>query len=958
MTRSSRQRVLRAHSLGVALLFTACAAPDELQPGEPADDGEHPAAATPACSETATDPAAAEVMARLCGTMVEAASARDEYSQLFVDESGARTLVMSLVPQRVKEADGTLVTAEVVHIPQQNLSTYATANNVTNTMVDRTVRAGDPSPGAPQLYVGVDPGTALLYRSFMRFPIGAVAGTQVLSAKIAGRVDHTWKCAQNHPTYFYRTAAFSGTTRKAWPGPALQAPLGNNSVHANETSCGEPNMPFEVSTQALINDLQAFVNAGASDYFVGISASSSTGAAGETITERWMRYFLADFKLHITYNTRPSTPTNLTVDGKACAAGANRPFVKTATPTLRAQVADADGDSLEVAFTWARWDGTTFVDQPGSGSQRGVPSGGTAVFNATGNVDGGIYTFRVQSNDSPSHTPFLASSVTHLPGNCEWQVDLSPPSVPVVTSEIYKEGPFGCPGGACGSVGQTGRFTISSSPDTRSFLWGLSDPPTQVLNPTTLGGSAVIDWTPTAPGPHTLHVRAIDRAGNESNRTYQFFVAPQSTALARWLLNDPSAATVLADDTGHGHALARVGGTLGAPGRIVEGLDGFSRSAMQTGGTVDGAVTAGPVIADTSTSFSVAAWVKLTDNQVSSHIVDQGATTTSAPSFLLQYAKILNAWKFAAPLADGSEFPGVRGTSTPRLNTWTHVAGIYDSAARDMKIYVNGVLESTATGITVRNATAGLRIGHRWTGAISDVQLWNRVISAAEVFALSDPIAVGNVGEWHMDEIGPGPTFDASGMLHDLTFHNGALIPASGAGQTGTGLRLDGVDDYAAASSQVLYTDQSFTISAWARPSTTAVDQTFVSQQGAGSLGGFSLAFGSESGGVWKFRVHAAVSDADASHATLATAPAVSATTLFHHLVGVFDAQNRQLRLYVDGTLRATTPMNAAWQPWDATGPLLIGRHHDGLDGSELTSGDLDEVRVYQGVVTDVTRIP
>jgi hypothetical protein len=230
------------------------------------------------------------------------------------------------------------------------------------------------------------------------------------------------------------------------------------------------------------------------------------------------------------------------------------------------------------------------------------------------------------------------------------------------------------------------------------------------------------------------------------------------------------------------------------------------------------------------------------------------------------------------------------------------------------------------------------------------------VLSAAEVFALCDPIGVGNVGEWHMDEVGPGPAFDASPMAHDLTFFNGALIPASGAGQRGTGLRLDGVDDYAAPDVQVLHTDQSFTVSVWARPTTIAATQTLVSQQSTGTSAGFSILLGNESGGVWKFRMHA--SPTDTANTTIASAPATAVTTAYHHLIGVFDAQKVEMRLYVDGALKATTAMNALWQPWDATGPLLIGRHHNGSAGAEFTAGDLDEVRVYQGVVADVTRIP
>jgi hypothetical protein len=251
-----------------------------------------------------------------------------------------------------------------------------------------------------------------------------------------------------------------------------------------------------------------------------------------------------------------------------------------------------------------------------------------------------------------------------------------------------------------------------------------------------------------------------------------------------------------------------------------------------------------------------------------------------------------------------------------------------------------------------------LRIGSGWAGSLAEVQVWNRVLSSAEVFDLSDPVKVGEVAVWHMDEVGPGPAFDSSALAHDLTFFNGANIPPSGAGQTGTGLRLDGIDDYAAPDGQVLHTDQSFTVSVWTRPNTTATDQVFVAQESTspGTVGGFALKFGIDTGGQWKLRMYASATDSDSAHATFATAPATNVTTAFHHLVGVFDAQKLEIRLYVDGALKTTTPMNAAWHAWDAGGRLVIGRHQP-TSGLEQTSGDVDEVRVYQGVVTDVTRI-
>jgi hypothetical protein len=288
------------------------------------------------------------------------------------------------------------------------------------------------------------------------------------------------------------------------------------------------------------------------------------------------------------------------------------------------------------------------------------------------------------------------------------------------------------------------------------------------------------------------------------------------------------------------------------------------------------------------------------------------------------------------------------------------LVGVYDSAAKTAQIYVNGVLEGTSTGVTAVDVTGQLRLGRSgstWlNGEAAEIQLWNRVLSPSEAFDLSDPIKVGKVGEWHMEDVGPGPSYDASGMAHDLTFYNGASIPASGAGHVGTGLRVDGVDDYAGPDDPVLYTDQSFTLSAWVRLSNPAAYHAFMSQRSSDLLPGFDFYYGTTEN-EYKFKIYASSTDNNGADSSLL---AVAATTpaSYHHIVAVFDAQLRQMRLYVDGTLAGSRSMNAAWSPWNATGPLQIGRSQSGANGANYFSGDIDDVTVYQGAVADVTRIP
>jgi hypothetical protein len=70
------------------------------------------------------------------------------------------------------------------------------------------------------------------------------------------------------------------------------------------------------------------------------------------------------------------------------------------------------------------------------------------------------------------------------------------------------------------------------------------------------------------------------------------------------------------------------------------------------------------------------------------------------------------------------------------------------------------------------------------------------------------------------------------------------------------------------------------------------------------------------------------------------------------HLAAVFDATAGTIKLYVNGVATAPQSFTA---PWNATGPLTIGRARtldSGVPGA-YWRGELDEVRVYSSAITD-----
>ena len=72
---------------------------------------------------------------------------------------------------------------------------------------------------------------------------------------------------------------------------------------------------------------------------------------------------------------------------------------------------------------------------------------------------------------------------------------------------------------------------------------------------------------------------------------------------------------------------------------------------------------------------------------------------------------------------------------------------------------------------------------------------------------------------------------------------------------------------------------------------------------------------------------------------------------VWYFLAGVYDASAQTMKIYVDGSLSATTPVTQAFLP--ATGHFVMGRGLYNAAATGFLDGTIDEVAVYDGALTD-----
>lgn len=255
-----------------------------------------------------------------------------------------------------------------------------------------------------------------------------------------------------------------------------------------------------------------------------------------------------------------------------------------------------------------------------------------------------------------------------------------------------------------------------------------------------------INITPLAKGLITVQfpqgqVIGLSGGTNYVSNTLQVSYDPLNQFLMTWLPFEENSGFTTADASGNGNngALQNMLSTAWTNGQ--------SGNALSFNG-VNNYVQ---ISNNLGTNFTIMCWVKTTQTfpTVDPTYLGTGIIWSDVPGGALDF--ILGGTRSAGGVNRLSFFVGGTETSlggTQEISTgqWMHLAVTRDGVSGVFKIYVNGILDGTATGATgLLKANLGVAIGGNvgdnryFNGLIDDVRFYSRVLTGAELVAVLPP---------------------------------------------------------------------------------------------------------------------------------------------------------------------------------------------------------------------------
>ncbi|MBM0237169.1 VCBS repeat-containing protein [Micromonospora sp. ATA32] len=336
---------------------------------------------------------------------------------------------------------------------------------------------------------------------------------------------------------------------------------------------------------------------------------------------------------------------------------------------------------------------------------------------------------------------------------------------------VVQEHTYDAAGNELNEVGNNGRSTTTTSYDAAGRTISSTVDPNGLKRTTTLTYDAddnVVSTVSTDGANGNKVTGSSEALYDKAGRAVAETTYPSSalTPVARWKLNETSG-TKAADSVGNSPATAS--------GSLAWSTDRGGSAVFNGSDTKVG--TTGPLV-DTERSLTFAAWVNLGAAGVKGRILGQDGDRQNA--FELRYHET-NQWKFVMKSGDIDNPTGdqvATATAVPALNTWTHLAGVFDAKAATMTLYVNGVADGTKTGVAAWATDGPFTVGcglwnggctNYFNGKISDVQVYQKALTATEV----SQIKAGTAPAADAQVIRTSQVVDQDGLPTSITDENG-----------------------------------------------------------------------------------------------------------------------------------------------------------------------------------------
>lgn len=623
--------------------------------------------------------------------------------------------------------------------------------------------------------------------------------------------------------------------------------------------------------------------------------------------------------------------------------------------------------------------------------RRRLRSAGTAVVLAVVMLTPAAPMAHAATGGQPSYSADERARAEH--GRDDGEPDGTAPGAPGVTiAAPYSE----CLANDCQAAGGPGvdvTFTLSpneADTDVVSYDYRLSS---ESVWRTVSGATVTVTLTPQLSGLHFLDVRARDDVGRGrlgATTRVSFKVAEGHGESGRWRFAEAEGAALDSGTSqGDRHDVVLSGGATrderGRRGLITHDPQGVALPDPVTDrgllldGTAGYAATEGPVVG-AGASYTLSAWVRPESLGSTDQVVlAQGGSG----GLRLLYDGARGTWALRNDTEGGPGQVTVAAGLPAVAGVWTHLAAMYDAAAGQVRLYVNGRLQAQESAVALvaedgplefgraASATASTGYAGYFAGSLDEVAIWQRPLTDTEIGDEARVVvnaghnAVELVADWSATgQSGATLADTASGYAPELLLSGSAALD-------GRAIVLDGVDGAATADGPLVDDTGSFTVSA-----EVTLDAAAISTKPVGFVGqvlGWRSADGSVWGlwyqvtgtrtvldpdtfeevavpvGAWRFGRR----NADGSQ-TAVTSDEPARLDGPVRLTGVHDAQDAMIELYV-GSAR-----NGGAVPFTATpgsGDFTVGAVPEAGSWTDRLPARVTGVRVWAGAMASPQQI-